>query len=280
MRLQRILTSLRDPRYHELDRVSSYLGKVGADASRCALILDFDGTIAPMQVNPVLVSPAPGAIEVLEKLSLKLGLLGVVSGRPLAFLARQLPSALLSRLRLAGSYGVEIGGDSAREKRAHHGQLGLREAFVQAKSRLPEGLDLEDKPYSFTLHYRRSPELEVMARDFARAICEEYALYPLFAKSAIELFPSPPPSKSAVVLAWSEKFSAVCYVGDDLADIEPMEAIAGLRSTGKTTLTVGVVGDDTPPGIREASDLCLSSPDEVVGWLLELDERSGLTLTE
>src|SRR4051812_8239399 len=63
---------------------------LGAAPARTALLCDFDGTLAPIVDDPAAAGPLPGAVEVLARLSERLGLVAVVSGRPVSFLTAQL----------------------------------------------------------------------------------------------------------------------------------------------------------------------------------------------
>ena len=77
---------------------------------RTALLVDFDGSLAPIVDRPERRGPLPACADVLGRLAAGLGRVGIVSGRPVEFLARHLPVA---GLVLVGLYGMEqsIDGD-------------------------------------------------------------------------------------------------------------------------------------------------------------------------
>ena len=67
------------------------------------LFLDFDGTLAPIVAVASEARPLPGTTEVLEDLAARFGVVAVVSGRPVAFLADHLPPTV----EWHGVYGLE-----------------------------------------------------------------------------------------------------------------------------------------------------------------------------
>ena len=75
-----------------------------ARSERTALLLDFDGSLAPIVERPDDARPLPEAAGVLARLASKLGRVAIVSGRPVGFLAAQLP---VDGLALVGLYGME-----------------------------------------------------------------------------------------------------------------------------------------------------------------------------
>lgn len=60
------------------------------DPPRAALLCDFDGTLAPIVDDPATSEPLPGVVDILVELSGRLGVVGVVSGRPADFLVSRL----------------------------------------------------------------------------------------------------------------------------------------------------------------------------------------------
>src|SRR5438270_10788985 len=89
-----------------------------------ALLLDFDGSLAPIVVHPDTAAAPPETLAVLELLAERLLLVGIVSGRPLDFLARAVP---LVGVELVGQYGLErrVAGETVIEPAA----LAFRDAI-------------------------------------------------------------------------------------------------------------------------------------------------------
>ena len=72
---------------------------------RSALCLDFDGTLSPIVDDPRAARPLPGVPDLLGRLARRLGLVAVISGRPVSFLESELASP--AGVRLVGLYGLE-----------------------------------------------------------------------------------------------------------------------------------------------------------------------------
>ena len=79
------------------------LAAIAADPARAAILLDFDGTLAPIVTWPEVASAAPGAREVLASLAGRFLLVAVISGRPTDALERLLG---VDGVRYEGLYGL------------------------------------------------------------------------------------------------------------------------------------------------------------------------------
>src|SRR5689334_9470837 len=71
---------------------------------------DFDGTLAAIVDEPEGAVPVRGAVDALAALAERVRV-GVISGRPLAFLERFIEA---DQVRLAGTYGLEERIDGSR----------------------------------------------------------------------------------------------------------------------------------------------------------------------
>ncbi|HKY77361.1 MAG TPA: trehalose-phosphatase, partial [Acidimicrobiia bacterium] len=67
------------------------LAALANDPSQAAVIVDFDGTLAPIVDDPPAATALPEAAATLDRLASCFGRVAVVSGRPVAFLRDQLP---------------------------------------------------------------------------------------------------------------------------------------------------------------------------------------------
>jgi hypothetical protein len=62
-------------------------------------------------------------------------------------------------------------------------------------------------------------------------------------------------------------------MGDDIADIDAFDTMRALsRGTIFQGLALGVIGEETPPGVAERADLLLRGVREVEAFLSWLDE--------
>jgi len=98
------------------------------------LFCDFDGTIAPLVIDPEAAQAAPGAVAALHELSSKMAIVAGISGRSAAFLAERLEMAQYhSSLRAIGLHGLE--------EWSPEGTVVLRAAAVSWRSRVEAARD-------------------------------------------------------------------------------------------------------------------------------------------
>jgi trehalose 6-phosphate phosphatase len=61
-------------------------------------------------------------------------------------------------------------------------------------------------------------------------------------------------------LAREHQLEAIVYLGDDLTDAHAFSELARLRERGEAnTLSIGVVGPETPPRVRQLADASVPS---------------------
>ncbi|HEY3639412.1 MAG TPA: trehalose-phosphatase [Rhizomicrobium sp.] len=130
-----------------------------------AFLLDVDGTILDIAPTPEDVRVPDSLKRTLAQLQKSTeGALSLVSGRTLVTL-----DALFAPLALTviGCHGAEwrIQPDREIELRSQPLSLDIKRRLLSAISDLPQ-IRIEDKDYTFAIHYRRAPELgpELQAR--------------------------------------------------------------------------------------------------------------------
>jgi trehalose 6-phosphate phosphatase len=232
------------------------------------IFVDFDGTLSDIVDEPSAARPVPGAAEVLDALAASYARVGVMSGRPVDFLAPWFSPSVI----LAGLYGLETVIDGQR----HDHPLGgawrevVEDVASVARVRGPDGLRVESKGLSLTLHYRGRPDLadEVMA--FAALQATRSGLECRPARMSVELHPPIPADKGTAVLDLSDGLSAVAYAGDDVGDLPAFAALARLRDTGASTVAVAVRSPEASTELLEAADVVVDGPNGVVDFLASL----------
>lgn len=239
-----------------------------ADPAGSVLLFDFDGTLSPIVDDPEAASPTPGAVELLEELAGRYRTVGAVSGRPVAFLADRLPSSLV----LSGLYGLESVIDGVRADRPgievwrDHVALAARRADELG----PDGMRVEPKGLSVTLHYRGLPELAGPVRQLAERLAAETGLEARAAKMSAELHPPVEADKGLVVRELAGGARGVLYAGDDLGDLPAYAALTDLRAAGQVTVAVAVVTQELPRAIRAVADVLVDGPEGTVALLRAL----------
>ena len=228
-----------------------------------AILLDVDGTILDLAPTPLEVIVPPDLTVLLAKLSKKLdGALAFVSGRPLAeldlfFSPLQLPT-------IAG-HGAELrsaDGTVARAKLLLDPRLKIE---LAALGEGRPGVVLEDKGYSYAIHYRLVPHLGPELREEINAICATFpsaSIEILPGKSVVEI-KQPSFNKGTAVreLMQQPPFRGrrPIFIGDDVTD---EAAFNVMPEFGGVAFSVG----------REVQGIAgmFETPSDVRRWLAEM----------
>lgn len=240
-----------------------------AQPERAAVLLDVDGTLAPIvrHADDAHV-PEPTRAQLI-RVAKSYGLVGCVSGRQAA-IARRIVS--LGSIAYVGNHGAEIlvpggGGVDVDPEVATWVPLVhafARETWTQELDRLR--VRYEDKKVIAAYHWRGAPD-EAAAEQAARGLAEAAEAKGLavhFGRKVLEVRPPVPLDKGrgVVRLLADRSIRAALYVGDDLTDLD---AFSGLRSLAEeggldTAACIGVASDETPAGLTEAADAMVEGP--------------------
>jgi trehalose 6-phosphate phosphatase len=233
--------------------------------ARAAVVLDFDGTLSPIVDVAAEARPVDGAVELLDHLAGRLGLVAVMSGRPVDFLRPLLPPSVV----LSGLYGLEVVRDGVRSDLPGAGAW--REVVADvvriSADRGPKGMVVEPKGLSLTLHYRTRPDVAPAVQAWAEAQAVRSGLVARPAKMSVELHPPIAADKGTALEALTTGLSAVCYAGDDRGDLPAFDALDRLSAGGVHTLRVVVASPEAPPELVARADLLVDDPRGVVGLL-------------
>lgn len=254
------------------DALAGWLG----DPRRAALLTDFDGTLAPIVVDPEAAVPLPAALPVLADLTGSLGVVAVVSGRPVRFLRQRL-AGVADRLVLVGLYGLEWAEQGAvrSHPEAEPWRPAVAAAVRDASWAAPGGVTVEDKGLAVTIHARRSPHRYPWVEEFGAATAERLGLAAHPGRLSMELRPPVAVDKGTVVASLSEGMAAACYIGDDRGDLPAFAALDRRRATGMATLAVAASSDEAPPELLGAADLVVDGPEGTLALLATLAELAG-----
>jgi trehalose 6-phosphate phosphatase len=233
-----------------------------------AVVLDFDGTLSPIVDVAAEARPVDGAVELLDRLAGRLGLVAVMSGRPVDFLRRLLPPSVA----LSGLYGLEVIRDGVRSDLPGAGAWREVVADVARISvdRGPEGMVVEPKGLSLTLHYRTRPDVAPAVVAWAEKQATRSGLVARPAKMSVELHPPIAVDKGTALEALTAGLAAVCYAGDDQGDLPAFDALDRLAAAGVHTLRVAVASPEAPPELVERADLLVDDPGGLVALLRRL----------
>lgn len=244
-----------------------------ADPSTTAVLCDFDGTLADIVDDPATSRPVPGAVEALIRLASTYGQVGVLSGRPLAFLEPFFPPEVF----LAGLYGLEVRESGVRRLHpdAERWRSVVDDAVASCERLGPARMRLEHKGLSVTLHFREHPELADEVTALAGREAARTGLEARDARMSVELHPPVPADKGTALRDAVAGMATVAFIGDDVGDLPAFDALDELAVGGVVVVRVVVRSDEVDPALLERADLVLDGPPAVVGLLEGLADGSA-----
>jgi trehalose 6-phosphate phosphatase len=230
------------------------LGPLRDAPESTALVLDVDGTLAPIVARPELATVPDTTRAELTRLGERYLLVACVSGRT-GEDAQQLVG--VEGIRYVGNHGLELVPEAAQLA----GRIaGFRDAV---------GLEVEDKGLTLAYHFREAPDeaaaLAKLERVAARA--REAGLVPRWGRKVLEIRPPVTADKGTAVCALLAEAGATrgLYAGDDTTDIDAFE---GLASAGlEHFVRVAVVSPEGPAELAEMADLRVESPEKLAKLL-------------
>jgi trehalose 6-phosphate phosphatase len=245
---------------------------VTAQPAAAALVLDFDGVLAPIIDDPQASALPELTAASLRRLAGPLGTMAVLSGRPAGFLAArvQVPGIVL-----LGSYGMEqvTDGDVQLAPEAARwlpAVAAARDTLTRQLGSLP-GIAIEDKPASVTVHWRLAPDHAAAAAQVTEATGQVAAATGLRAEPGKMVSELRPPIEidkgTAVTQLIAERGPAVLvYAGDDLGDLPALRAA---RAAGGYGLVVDH-GAETDPALLAAASEVIGGTEGFGRWLAGL----------
>lgn len=247
------------------------LAAILADPLQALVALDYDGTLAPIVARPQDAVPAPGAVQALTALALRVGCLALVTGRPADVVVDLGGLTGVPGLVVLGQYGAQRWQGGVLEQPVP--VAGVAEARrVLLDLALEAGVAVEDKGLSLVVHTRRAAD-PAGALDRLRGpltdLAGQVGLELHGGRLALELRP-PGYDKGAALLGLSDGRSAVLFAGDDVGDLAAYDAVDRLRVKGTPGLLVCSDSAETPSELRDRADLVVDGPPGVVQLVEQL----------
>ncbi|PSN54482.1 hypothetical protein C0J52_05555 [Blattella germanica] len=254
-----------------LDDFDQYLNNHIDTICKLSLILDYDGTLAPLTSHPDLAIMPEETKRVLERLSNMPDVnIAVISGRSLENVRKMVG---LDQLTYAGSHGIEILHPDGT-KFVHPVPFDYAEELRELVRELEKevghsGAWVEHKGVLLTYHYRETPanQREELVNK-AIEIFEKAGFEPHEAHMAIEAKPPVKWDQGRACIHilrtmygadWSERVRIV-YAGTEAA----MEALSGIACTFRV---------DSSPTVRTAANFRLEGPDAVLTMLKWIEKQ-------
>lgn len=241
------------------------------------LLTDFDGTLSPIVADPAQARLVDGASAALAELARRLAVVAIVTGRaPLD--ARRMIG--VPGLLVAGNHGTEWLEPDAESPVPSPEATRVRLLLADALDRVPmlDGLAVEDKGLSATIHLRNAPDPDAARAVVLRAVGElPSGLVTRPGRMSIELRPVGLGDKGAATRTIIERFElrGAVVMGDDLTDLDMFAAVAEARAAGRLRAAIVGVGGadaDVPPDVAAAADVVVAGVEEAAGLLAGLAE--------
>lgn len=238
-----------------MDGDPSLLDRLAAEPAQAAILLDVDGVLAPIVEVPHEATVPDATRDELRRLHGRYALVACISGRSGADARRVVG---VDELVYVGEHGLELEPDA----------LAWSER-LQAFAASIDWDDVERKPLTVSFHYRRAEDeeaaLAMLGAAAARARHE--GLVARFGRKVLELRPPVGAHKGTAVahLLGERGLDRALYAGDDTTDLDAFAAVGALELGVK----VAVASAEGPPELREAADVVVDGPSE----LLRLLER-------
>jgi trehalose 6-phosphate phosphatase len=230
--------------------------ELAAEPARTAILLDIDGTIAPIVDVPADAEVPQETREELRRLHGRYGLVACVSGRPSESAAEIVG---LPQLVYVGEHGLELSPEAPAWRERLH-------SFAATV----DWDDLEPKPLSVSFHYRRAEDegeaLRLLEAVATRARSE--GLVPRWGRKVLELRPPLEAHKGTAVrtLLGDRNLRRALYAGDDATDLDGFRGLDGIE----LGVRVAVASSEGPAELREAADVVVGSPGELLSVLRSL----------
>jgi trehalose 6-phosphate phosphatase len=249
-----------------------------ADPGRAAVLLDVDGTLAPIAPTAEEAAVPEPTRLLLQALAGRYGLVACVSGRR-ALEARELVG--VEMITYIGNHGLEQLRPGSEEPEvapavAEHARTARDFARSRAAGELTDlGIRLEDKGSIWSFHWRGAPDeaaacaaLEAVAAD-----AEQAGLVPHWGRKVLEVRPPLKIDKGVAVAELLRRASldSALYAGDDTTDLDAFRGLRKLKADGalRNAVCVGVRSAEGPAALADEADVLVDGPQGIVE-LLEL----------
>jgi trehalose 6-phosphate phosphatase len=248
------------------------LDPLRADPASSAVLLDIDGTLAPIVRHATDAHVPEATRALLIDISRRYGVVACVSGRRAA-VARQIVA--IGTITYVGNHGSEVLMAGTTQARVDPEVARWRERVTDFARSVdtPELQRLrvrgEDKETIAAFHWRGAPDEDAahaaVVGIATQAEAEGLAVH--WGRKVLEVRPPVAMDKGAGVTALlrDAQVSAAVYVGDDMTDLDAFRALRAHVEDGRLDVAVcaGVRSEETPQDLAREADLMLDGPEGV-----------------
>jgi len=237
-----------------------------SDPAHAAVLLDIDGTLAPIVRHAADAHVPEATRSLLIEIAKRYVVVGCVSGRRAAT-ARQIVA--IGTIAYVGNHGGELLRPGATRPEVDPELAAWTERVRQFAARAYTAehqrirVRSEDKEAIAAFHWRGAPDEEaasaVVAQIAERAEREGFVVH--WGRKVLEVRPPVALDKGigVALLLRDTQAKAALYVGDDTTDLDAFRGLRELAQAGslQSALCVAVDSDEAPPELAREADLTL-----------------------
>jgi len=252
------------------------LEPIRSDPTHSAVLLDIDGTLAPIVRHAADAHVPEATRTLLIEIARRYQVVGCASGRRAAT-ARQIVA--IGTIAYIGNHGGELLRPGATRPEVDPevadwtARVRAFAAGVYTGEHQRLRVRAEDKDAIAAFHWRGAPDEEAAAaavQDIARR-AEEEGLAVHWGRKVLEVRPPIVLDKGLGIAALLRHtpVTAAVYVGDDTTDLDAFYGLRSLVQSGELlhAVCVAVGSDEAPPELAREADLAVDGPAGVRGLL-------------
>ena len=231
------------------------LTRLAEHPTESAILLDVDGTLAPIAARPELARVPEETKTEVARLVGRYALVACVSGR-VGEDARALVG--VDGVVYVGVHGLELSPEAERWR-------GPLQEFAASIS-----WPVENKGLAVVFHYRGAEDEAAAEAELRKvqASAQALGLDAWFGRKVLEVRPPVRADKGTAVKTLLDErgLRRGLYAGDDTTDLDAFRGLDGLE----LAVRIAVASDEGPPELRAAADVVLDSPAQLLDLLREL----------
>ncbi|HZQ66416.1 MAG TPA: trehalose-phosphatase [Gaiellaceae bacterium] len=231
------------------------LARLAEHPGEAAILLDVDGTLAPIVDRPEDAAVPEATRAVVAELADRYALVACISGRPSDEVRRLVA---VDGVVVVGEHGLEL--DPGAERWARDVQ-----AFADTVD-----WPAERKRLTVSFHFRTAEDEQAALSVLRHAATDASAagLRPRWGRKVLEIRPPVDADKGTAVrsLLASRSLHRALYAGDDSTDLDAFRALDGLE----VAVRVAVVSDEGPSELGRAADVVVGGTEALADLLRRL----------
>jgi trehalose 6-phosphate phosphatase len=258
------------------------LAGLRAAPRRAAVLLDVDGTLAPIEHRPDEADVPEPTRQTLIEIARRYAVTACVTGRRAADARRLVGIGTISYVGAHGAELLRAGATTPELDPAVRRWRDRMRAFAAGQD-TPElrrlRVRIEDKDAIFAFHWRGAPHEQAARRavDGIARDAQEAGLGAHWGRKVLEIRPPVHVSKGKGIIALLDtpgtpELDAALYAGDDVTDLDAFAGLDRLLEEGRlrTAVRVGVSSAEGPARLVDDSDLVVEGTEGVQSLLRAL----------